>query len=140
LDEHHPEWGLAQMTCFWLGCLPLALELSAAYLETYPEVTLAGYVERLRTEGRLLTIDDTELRPEDLPDKAQRYLEVGGRTDLISYEGERTDLFGHSYFTTNPQVSTDLIQLIRYGRRLGEPGRELTKTGRVTWQFPTAAQ
>jgi esterase/lipase superfamily enzyme len=81
-----------------------------------------------------------QLGPEDLTDKAQRYLEVGGRTDLISYEGKRTDLFGHSYFTTNPQVSTDLIQLIRYGGRLGEPGRELTKTGRVTWQFPTAAQ
>jgi len=81
-----------------------------------------------------------QLRPEDVPDKAQRYFETGGRMDLISYEGERTDLFGHSYFTTNPQVSTDLIQLIRYRRQLGEPGRELIKTGRVTWKFPTAAQ
>ena len=81
-----------------------------------------------------------QLRPEDVPDKAQRYFETGGRINLISYEGERTDLFGHSYFTTNPQVSTDLIQLIRYGRQLGEPGRELTKTGRVTWRFPTAGQ
>ena len=81
-----------------------------------------------------------QLRPEDVPDKAQRYFETGGRTDLISYEGERTDLFGHSYFTTNPQVSTDLIQLIRYRRQLGEPGRELIRTGRVTWKFPTAAQ
>jgi esterase/lipase superfamily enzyme len=81
-----------------------------------------------------------QLRPEDVSDKAQRYFEIGGRVDLISYEGERTDLFGHSYFTTNPQVSTDLIQLIRYGRRLGEPGRELIKTGRVTWKFPIAAQ
>ena len=81
-----------------------------------------------------------QLRPEDVPDKAQRYFETGGRIHLISYEGERTDLFGHSYFTTNPQVSTDLIQLIRYGRQLGEPGRELIKTGRVTWKFPTAAQ
>jgi esterase/lipase superfamily enzyme len=81
-----------------------------------------------------------QLRPEDVPDKAQRFFATGGRTDLISYEGERTDLFGHSYFTTNPQVSTDLIHLIRYRRQLGEPGRELIRTGRVTWQFPTAAQ
>jgi esterase/lipase superfamily enzyme len=81
-----------------------------------------------------------QLRPEDVPDKAQRYFETAGRVDLISYEGERTDLFGHSYFTTNPQVSTDLIQLVRYGRQLGEPGRELIKTGRVTWKFPTAAE
>jgi esterase/lipase superfamily enzyme len=77
-----------------------------------------------------------QLRPEDVPDRIQRHFEITGRTDLISYQGERTDLFGHSYFTTNPEVSSDLIQLIRYGKQLGEPGRELVKTGRVTWRFP----
>ncbi|NEV61320.1 alpha/beta hydrolase [Thiorhodococcus minor] len=77
-----------------------------------------------------------QLRPEDIPDKAQRYFETVGRIDLISYEGKRTDLFGHSYFTTNPQVSSDLIELLRYDKQLGEPGRELVKTGRVTWEFP----
>jgi len=77
-----------------------------------------------------------QLRPEDIPERAQRYFETTGRIDLISYEGERTDLFGHSYFTTNPQVSSDLIELIRYGKQLGEPGRQLIKTGRVTWKFP----
>jgi esterase/lipase superfamily enzyme len=77
-----------------------------------------------------------QLRPDDVPDRVQRYFEITGRVDLISYEGKRTDLFGHSYFTTNPQVSSDLIQLIRYGRQLGEPGRQLIKTGRVTWSFP----
>jgi esterase/lipase superfamily enzyme len=77
-----------------------------------------------------------QLRPEDIPEKSQRYLEKLGRLDLISYQGKRTDLFGHSYFTTNPQVSSDLVQLVRYGRRLGEPGRELIKTGPVTWKFP----
>jgi esterase/lipase superfamily enzyme len=77
-----------------------------------------------------------QLRPEDIPEKSQRYIEKLGRLDLISYEGKRTDLFGHSYFTTNPQVSSDLIQLVRYGRRLGEPGRELIRTGPVTWEFP----
>ena len=77
-----------------------------------------------------------QLRPEDIPDTAQRYFETVGRIDLISYEGKRTDLFGHSYFTTNPQVSSDLIEMIRYDKQLGEPGRELIKTGRVTWEFP----
>jgi esterase/lipase superfamily enzyme len=80
-----------------------------------------------------------QLRPEDIPEKAQRYFEILRRIDLISYEGERTDWFGHSYFTTNPQVSSDLIQLIRYGTRLGEPGRELIRTGPVTWRFPLTA-
>ncbi len=77
-----------------------------------------------------------QLRPEDIPERAQRYFATVGRIDLISYEGERTDAFGHSYFTTNPQVSSDLIEMIRYGKQLGEPGRELIKTGRVTWKFP----
>jgi esterase/lipase superfamily enzyme len=77
-----------------------------------------------------------QLRLEDIPEKSQRYMEEVGRMDLISYQGERTDLFGHSYFTSNPQVSSDLIQLIRYGKRLDEPGRELIKTGPVTWKFP----
>ena len=77
-----------------------------------------------------------QLRPEDVPDRSQRFFEIAGRTDMISYEGKRTDLFGHSYFTSNPEVSSDLIQLIRYGKQLGEPGRQLIKTGRVTWKFP----
>jgi esterase/lipase superfamily enzyme len=81
-----------------------------------------------------------QLRPEDLSPKFQKYLATLGRVDLISYEGPRTDFFGHSYFTSNPEVSSDLIELIRYGRRLGEPGRELVKTGPVTWRFPLEGQ
>ncbi len=77
-----------------------------------------------------------QLRPEDLPDRPHRYFETAGRIDLVSYEGKRTDLFGHSYFTTNPQVSSDLMELTRYGKQLGEPGQELFKTGRATWRFP----
>ncbi len=67
LEEHHPDWGWARIVCASLGWLPLALELAAAYLGTYPEVSVTGYLERLRTEGRLETVDDTELHPEDLP-------------------------------------------------------------------------
>ena len=77
-----------------------------------------------------------QMRPEDIPEEGQRYMAEVGRLDLISYQGKRTDFFGHSYFTTNPQVSSDLIQLIRYGKKLGEPGRELIKTGPITWKFP----
>jgi esterase/lipase superfamily enzyme len=77
-----------------------------------------------------------QLRPEDLSPKSQKYLATLGRVDLISYQGTRTDFFGHSYFTSNPQVSSDLIELIRYGKRLGQPGRQLIRTGPVTWRFP----
>ena len=78
-----------------------------------------------------------QLRAEDIPEERQRYLADAGRVDLISYQGERTDVFGHSYFTSNPHVSSDLIQLIRYGRKPGDPGRQLVQTGPVTWTFPT---
>jgi hypothetical protein len=36
-------------------------------------------------------------------------------------------------------VSSDLIELVRYGKQLGEPGRELIQTGPVTWTFPINA-
>lgn len=61
------------------------------------------------------------------------------KVDLITYQGERTDLFGHSYFTTNPQVSSDLIAMLRYGKQLGEPGRQLVRTGKVSWKFPPSS-
>ncbi|MCF7996969.1 MAG: hypothetical protein K9L88_19370, partial [Chromatiaceae bacterium] len=60
--------------------------------------------------------------------------------DLIAYEGKRTDLFGHGYFTTNPRVSSDLVQLIRFGKKPGDPGRELIRTGRVTWRIPSEGE
>jgi esterase/lipase superfamily enzyme len=81
-----------------------------------------------------------QLRPEDISPKAQIYFETLGRVDLVSYEGERTDFFGHSYFTSNPAVSSDLIEMIRYDKRLGQPGRQLIKTGPVTWQFPDGSE
>ncbi len=76
------------------------------------------------------------LRPEDVNEEAQRYLDRLGNIDIIVYEGKRTDAFGHSYFTTNPQVSSDVIQLLRYGKRPGEPGRDLLQVGPIVWEFP----
>jgi WD40 repeat protein len=69
LAEHDPEaeWEAARIVCATLGWLPLALELAAAYLGTYGDVAPRDYLRRLRTEGRLTTVDDTELRAEDLP-------------------------------------------------------------------------
>jgi hypothetical protein len=52
------------------------------------------------------------------------------------YEGRRTDFFGHSYFTSNPRVSADLIELIRNDTPPGAPGRPLVRAGKVAWAFP----
>lgn len=58
------------------------------------------------------------------------------RFDIIVYRGKRTDWFGHGYFYTNPPVSPDLIQMIRYGVEPGAPGRPLEQVISVAWTFP----
>lgn len=79
------------------------------------------------------------LRAEDVPAEVQHYLEPFEKVNLIIYEGRRTDPAGHSYFTTNPRVSSDLVELLRYDKRPGQPGRELIKVGPIVWKFPPAA-
>ena len=44
---------------------------------------------------------------------------------------------GHSYFTSDPKVSSDLVALIRYGLKPGEPGRPLEEIQRPFWRIPS---
>ena len=48
----------------------------------------------------------------------------------------RTDFFGHSYFVSNPQVSADIIAMLRYGLRPNEPGRPLEHIAGPFWRVP----
>jgi esterase/lipase superfamily enzyme len=57
--------------------------------------------------------------------------------DVIQVEG-RTDLFGHSYLTSNPKVSSDLIGLLRYRLSPNDPGRPLEEVERPFWRIPAA--
>lgn len=82
LEEHHPEWGWARIICAYLGWLPLALELASAYLGTYPEVSITGYLERLRTEGSLETVDESEVRAVDLPTRVEEILKAAAAGNL----------------------------------------------------------
>ena len=59
-----------------------------------------------------------------------------GMLDLIQIRG-RSDWFGHGYFTSNPQVSADIIAMLRYGLRPNEPGRPLEEIERPFWRVPT---
>jgi esterase/lipase superfamily enzyme len=59
-----------------------------------------------------------------------------GFVDVISVSGT-TDLFGHSYFTSNPDVSSDLIALIRYGAKPGDALRPLVEVARPFWRIRT---
>lgn len=76
------------------------------------------------------------LRAEDVPMDLQRFLAPFGKIDILIYEGKRTDSYGHFYFTTNPRVSSDVIQLLRFGKKPGDPGRDLIKVGPIVWKFP----
>jgi hypothetical protein len=60
------------------------------------------------------------------------------KVDITVYEGQRTDARGHFYFTSNPCVSSDLIQRLRYGKKPSDPGRELIKVAPIVWKFPRA--
>ncbi len=58
LASDQPEYAVAQRLCSALGCLPLAIELAAAFLErSGSKVTLTGYLERLDRYGALATVD-----------------------------------------------------------------------------------
>jgi esterase/lipase superfamily enzyme len=97
----------------------------------------ALFVSRILFRSRLRV---GNLRAEDVPVGIQRYFEPFNKIDIVIYEGKRTDTFGHSYFTTNPRVSSDVIQLLRYGKKPGEPGRELVKVGPIVWTFPAVEE
>ena len=77
-----------------------------------------------------------QVSAEQIPLELQREAAKWGKLDVIIYRGERTDQYGHSYYVSNPQVSSDLIQLIRYGKSLGDPERPLQRLGPIVWTFP----
>jgi esterase/lipase superfamily enzyme len=45
---------------------------------------------------------------------------------------------GHSYYTSDPKVSSDLVALVRYGLKPGEPGRPLDEIKRPFWRIPAS--
>ena len=62
------------------------------------------------------------------PEEVQEVRRLG-YIDMIQFTGE-TGLIGHSYFVSSPQVSSDIIAMIRYGLRPNEPGRPLEEIAR----------
>jgi esterase/lipase superfamily enzyme len=46
-----------------------------------------------------------------------------------------SDFIGHSYFVSDPAVSSDLIAVVRYGLEPGAPGRPLKEISRPFWKI-----
>ena len=55
--------------------------------------------------------------------------------DFIDVEGT-PGFLGHSYFTSDPAVSSELVALIRYGPKPGDPGRPLEEIEPPFWRLP----
>jgi esterase/lipase superfamily enzyme len=83
---------------------------------------LSGSIARLgRLDTTMFTSDQIE--------------EIGmlGAVDIVQVRGT-TDLFGHSYFVSNPRVSSDIIAMLRYDLRPNEPGRPLEHVVGSFWR------
>jgi len=80
--------------------------------------------------ARLGRIEATMLTPAQIEEIAK--LRV---VDIIQVSGT-SDFFGHSYFTSNPRASADIIALLRYGLRPNEPGRPLEHIAGAFWRVP----
>jgi esterase/lipase superfamily enzyme len=78
---------------------------------------------------RLGRLDRAVLTPEQF-----EHLRSLGFVDVIQVQG-KTDPFGHSYFVSNPEVSSDLISLLRYGLGPGDPGRSLELVEKPFWRI-----
>ena len=55
-----------------------------------------------------------------------------GAVDVVQVRG-KTDFFGHDYFVSNPEVSSDIIAVLRYGLKPNEPGRPLQPIDGPFW-------
>ena len=83
--------------------------------------------------GRLGRVDAATLSAEDLAKSRQ----FAGFVSYIQFSG-KTDFIGHSYFTSDPTVSSDLVAVIRYGLPPGDPGRPLEEVSRPYWRVSEA--
>jgi len=96
-----------------------------------------GIAERLFSSprGRLGTLDFNDLTAEEVAIVESN----SKRITFVQFEGKkvRTEAFGHSYFRTNPAVSSDIVLLLRYGLKAGNLGRPLVRVGKSFWKIPS---
>ncbi len=111
----------------------LVLEVDQGTLYSSPGDEAIGIAETLfaSPRGRLGTLEISELNEEEIG----RMKANASRVTVINFEGESSG-YGHDYFRTNPAVSSDLVLMIRYGFKPGEPGRPLEHIGLNFWRVP----
>ena len=98
-----------------------------------PSDEAIGLAERLfaSPRGRLGTWDQNRSTPEELTFQERKYTNA-----LIRFERKSTSGYGHSYYRTDPGVTSDIILMLRYGLAPGTPGRPLKPLGPALWEIP----
>ncbi len=111
----------------------IALAVDQATLYSSPGDEAIGFAETLfaSPRGRLGTLGISDLNEAEI----ELMKANSGRITVVNFEGESTG-YGHSYFRTNPAVSSDLVLMIRYGLKPGETGRPLEHIGLNFWRVP----
>ncbi len=111
----------------------LALAVDQGTLYTSPGDKAIGIAEWLfaSPRGRVGTLGIDELTEEEIG----RMKANAARVTVVNFEGKSTG-YGHSYFRTNPAVSSDLVLMIRYGLKPGDAGRPLEHIGLNFWRVP----
>lgn len=73
-----------------------------------------------------------QLRPEDLtPEQRARLKEISS-VDIVDAR-VKTGFLGHSYYHSNPAVSSDIMLILRYGAEAGSPQRPLKEAAPNYW-------
>jgi esterase/lipase superfamily enzyme len=111
----------------------LGVEVGQVTLYSSPDDRAIGLAETLfaSPRGRLGTLNVSELSKTEI----SALKATGGHVTIVNFHGG-SDSYGHSYFRTNPSVSSDVVLLLRYGLKPGEPGRPLEHLGQSFWRIP----
>jgi esterase/lipase superfamily enzyme len=111
----------------------LSLAVGQGTLYASPDDEAIGLAEWLFSSprGRLGTLRITKLTEQEV----RTMTENASRVSVVNFEGESTG-YGHSYFRTNPAVSSDLVLMLRHGLKAGETGRPLEHVGLNFWRVP----
>ncbi len=74
-----------------------------------------------------------------LAEMAQAPPDLGGAVDFIAFK-DSSNFLGHNYFLSDPRVSADIVGLIRYGLKAGDPRRPLVEVKRPFWEISNGAK
>lgn len=62
---------------------------------------------------------------------------TGDIADFITVNAEGSSMLGHDYYLSNPDMRNDLVDLIKYNKKVGDPRRGLIEINRPFWRLAT---